>query len=1390
MWLSFDFLARYKINNGNDAALWLECFYLLTDDGKRMDHVDDRLRVRLIIQLISEILTGWMSQNLQADQTLKECLTNNCRLRNDELNAILEYMFRYLNPDGDDATIAKSCLKTAAINKSIGILTCIVDHHVLNTGLIHYFIQNVVDLHDNYRFVHGINTELLQLITNHLAKAAWHMMSAVSVLCGIIVERLEAPISKDIDPLSTLLLVLTQILIDNLQHRSKAQHHVQVSHDDIIHRKCYLNRIQQLPLCWLTMLHQILIKRQNVNIILINFQQFINLINDQTYSCALDLFDMTIWKMMDQIMKICHQYLIVDQKSTPTTRPIYDKCMNGFEELTSRLCCLPHTMVTYLFDIKRLTSLTKTPIRVQMIKQSCEKLLHVIRPNNPEWSLALRELVEYIISNAKETVPTRMHVLTTVLNKYLWFKMTDQVTNIGEIILETLENLIYIDLNSISENDFDSKHALMKQAAVKSIFECFLSDHSIDAHLASHCYKIITQIYQQDCVHIASIESIHRPLIELILEQMHELFENNLTCTRLMSFNHCSSILNFFIKEYFSNYSKIVTCIQVKTRNLIWQLLLNIRIRSSDSRIGMYSSKKDTILYGRYRINSDQKPNENEYFLDLQDYLLNIVNWLKVESPEVTNVILESLCNFLKEQSIVDLSHINVDQLVPLLINMFHDDLINKTSSLSLNCLIICTGYKNQISKINLVIDCFIEAMNSSKSSIIIDAIQAFIICLSNLYDEIKVYIPRIILYLSKKLNYDVYISQILLEFLMQLLFENYCDTSLTIYCFQILIDIINHYQYQTAHNLILSHTLLCFYFNQLPMNERKLFSYYILRSLYETPFSVGQNSNLIERQTRLQRSGSLSSLNDDMHNNDLARRKMTILETAPPSQINSNDDNNSPLKKLNDELIRIAINYLNDHLHEFVIPNTTLVLLPRDVRRHHLNNSWLANENILYEIKSYEFHPLNQSKDFSMNLTHDYEDTVKNRYRRYTDGNKQRVRKNKDLQILTSCQDDLHIRPLELDTNRSLFNDRNLWIAVTVRSFTSTKTFLTINLSASPGIVYTKNEQLHWFEAVKLKDTAADKLNLIKTVPNYWQYEQNNYSINKTALNDEFHSMITSIDRKDEEKMLNRHNESYFPQNILRVPSEARKSIESIDNIEPVRVAKIGVVYIHPGQEITGVNILSNIQTSQRYKQFMLSIAKLKSIQDLQQENFYCPLLDANNADNCGQYAYIWQNSIYQVLFHTSSMMPNTRWDHEFKKKLIGNDYVIISYNESDYPFEMQTIKSGVCQYAIEVCPQKNSNYTRVRLKRRTPTTTTQNASTTNTISSNNIDYLLSDDYVASYVRVLALCLCQQGELEARQRSSSPTPFVISPWQNRLQALRSLRTRCFLSYSNRQSIN
>jgi hypothetical protein len=137
----------------------------------------------------------------------------------------------------------------------------------------------------------------------------------------------------------------------------------------------------------------------------------------------------------------------------------------------------------------------------------------------------------------------------------------------------------------------------------------------------------------------------------------------------------------------------------------------------------------------------------------------------------------------------------------------------------------------------------------------------------------------------------------------------------------------------------------------------------------------------------------------------------MTVLEPSHSSSAN-NEDNN-PLKKLNDELMRITINYLNDHLCECILPNTILILLPREVRRHHLNNSWLADEKLLYQIRSYDFNQFNEATDSLAKLTHDCDDTTKNRHRRYTDGNKKNARRNKDLQILTTCQDDLHIRSL-----------------------------------------------------------------------------------------------------------------------------------------------------------------------------------------------------------------------------------------------------------------------------------------------------------------------------------------------------------------------------------------
>ena len=62
------------------------------------------------------------------------------------------------------------------------------------------------------------------------------------------------------------------------------------------------------------------------------------------------------------------------------------------------------------------------------------------------------------------------------------------------------------------------------------------------------------------------------------------------------------------------------------------------------------------------------------------------------------------------------------------------------------------------------------------------------------------------------------------------LLFERIHGISCKCHVFQILLDIIHQYQHQTAHNLLFSHTLLCFYFNDLSIADRQLFAYFILR--------------------------------------------------------------------------------------------------------------------------------------------------------------------------------------------------------------------------------------------------------------------------------------------------------------------------------------------------------------------------------------------------------------------------------------------------------------------------------------------------------------------------------------------------------------------------------
>ncbi|XP_059607432.1 tuberin [Phlebotomus argentipes] len=143
-----------------------------------------------------------------------------------------------------------------------------------------------------------------------------------------------------------------------------------------------------------------------------------------------------------------------------------------------------------------------------------------------------------------------------------------------------------------------------------------------------------------------------------------------------------------------------------------------------------------------------------------------------------------------------------------------------------------------------------------------------------------------------------------------------------------------------------------------------------------------------------------------------------------------------------------------------------------------------------------------------------------------------------------------------------------------------------------------------------------------------------------------------------------------------LRVDATNAKAIALLDLIPPFETHKIGVLYVGPGQCNNETEMLKNRFGSFRYAEFLRNLGTLVSIKDAKEHNLY---IDLDMAD--GQFTYIWQDDIVQVVYHVATLMPNKEQDPNCteKKKHIGNDFVSIVYNESGEEYNLNTIK---CQY------------------------------------------------------------------------------------------------------------
>ncbi|WWC68476.1 uncharacterized protein I206_102405 [Kwoniella pini CBS 10737] len=153
-------------------------------------------------------------------------------------------------------------------------------------------------------------------------------------------------------------------------------------------------------------------------------------------------------------------------------------------------------------------------------------------------------------------------------------------------------------------------------------------------------------------------------------------------------------------------------------------------------------------------------------------------------------------------------------------------------------------------------------------------------------------------------------------------------------------------------------------------------------------------------------------------------------------------------------------------------------------------------------------------------------------------------------------------------------------------------------------------------------------------------------------------------------------------------IPNEDKflRTLRNIENTPVIDTAKLGVLYVGRGQT-TESEILGNIDGSSLYLDFLAGLGRLIRLKG-QVDVFVGGLNREDDSD--GEYAYAWWDDLAQTIFHTATMMPNHPNDPTFskKKRLIGNDYVKIIYNDSGQDYVFDTIKTQFNCINIVISP------------------------------------------------------------------------------------------------------
>lgn len=225
-------------------------------------------------------------------------------------------------------------------------------------------------------------------------------------------------------------------------------------------------------------------------------------------------------------------------------------------------------------------------------------------------------------------------------------------------------------------------------------------------------------------------------------------------------------------------------------------------------------------------------------------------------------------------------------------------------------------------------------------------------------------------------------------------------------------------------------------------------------------------------------------------------------------------------------------------------------------------------------------------------------------------------------------------------------------------------------------------------------------------------------------------------------------------------------RAVKVLDQMPPYDTHKIGVVFVGAGQVNNEVAILSNEYGSNRYAAFLTGLGKLIHLKDCDPDQIFLGGLDQYGDD--GEFTYCWHDDIMQAIFHIATLMPNRESDKGCcnKKRHIGNDFVMVVYNDSGEEYKLGTIK-GQFNFVEVIIKPLDFECNLVTLQCRKDLEGLVDTTVAKIVSDRNLPLLVRQ--MALHANMASL---------VHQYRANPSDAYASKWLARLRHIKRIRTR------------